>query len=107
MNVAAAGFDWGDGNRRKCQKHGVTIIEIEGLFRRPFSVLPDSAHSKKEERLKAIGITPSGRRVLIVFTLHVHRDVALVRPISAWYMHRKEVAHYEEQTAKAEKTSDS
>ena len=26
------GFDWDDGNRDKCQKHGVSIGEIERLF---------------------------------------------------------------------------
>ena len=28
------GFDWDDGNRDKCQKHGVSIGEIERLFER-------------------------------------------------------------------------
>jgi uncharacterized DUF497 family protein len=26
------GFDWDSGNRAKCQKHGVSIAEIESLF---------------------------------------------------------------------------
>jgi predicted DNA binding CopG/RHH family protein len=26
---AAMGFDWNDGNLEKCQRHGVTIAEIE------------------------------------------------------------------------------
>ncbi len=36
------GFDWDSGNRDKCQKHGVSIAEIEGLFAKPVLVLPDS-----------------------------------------------------------------
>src|SRR5271170_2071366 len=35
------GFDWDEGNRAKCQKHGVSVAEIEGLFRRPVVILPD------------------------------------------------------------------
>ena len=27
-----SGFDWDRGNRDKCQKHGVTVREIESLF---------------------------------------------------------------------------
>jgi len=33
MIEAVAGFDWDDGNREKCCKHGVTREEIEGVFR--------------------------------------------------------------------------
>ena len=29
MTVAADGFDWDDGNRQKCQKHGLSLDEIE------------------------------------------------------------------------------
>lgn len=27
-----AGFNWDNGNSEKCQKHGVSIEEIEALF---------------------------------------------------------------------------
>ena len=29
MNVGVAGFDWDAGNRAKCQKHGVSVAEVE------------------------------------------------------------------------------
>jgi hypothetical protein len=29
---AIRGFDWDDGNRDKCQKHGMSIGEIEAVF---------------------------------------------------------------------------
>jgi predicted DNA binding CopG/RHH family protein len=35
MAVPVAGFEWDDGNRRKCQVHGVSIAEIEAMFQRP------------------------------------------------------------------------
>jgi uncharacterized DUF497 family protein len=59
--MKVAGFDWDLGNRAKCAKHGVTVAEIEGLFRGPVSVFPDPAHSTTEERFKAIGRTEAGR----------------------------------------------
>jgi len=42
-------------NLEKCQKHGVSVAEIESLFLRPIAVLPDPTHSRGEERFKAIG----------------------------------------------------
>ena len=101
--MKVAGFDWDLGNRAKCAKHGVTVAEIEGLFRGPVSVFPDPAHSTTEERFKAIGRTEAGRMVFVVFTLRTLRERTLIRPISARYMHRKEIAAYEEEASKAGK----
>ncbi len=67
------------------------------------AVFPDPAHSTIEERFKAIGWADDGRGVLIVFTLRKKGRDTFVRPISARYMHRKEVGHYEKETAKTEK----
>jgi len=41
--------------------------------------------------------------VLIVFTLREKADDTFIRPISARYMHRKEIEYYEEEPAKAAK----
>ena len=73
------------------------------LFHRPLAVFPDLTHSAKEERFKAIGRTDDGRSVLIVFTLREKADVTFIRPISARYMHDKEVEHYDKESANAEK----
>ncbi|KIZ42978.1 MULTISPECIES: BrnT family toxin [Rhodopseudomonas] len=96
------GFDWDRGNRTKCQMHGVSIAEIESLFTRQVRVAPDPVHSTHEERFKAIGTTEAGRYVFVVFTLRRRGSDTLIRPVSARYMHRKEVAHYEKETAKPE-----
>jgi len=40
-----AGFDWDRGNRKKCQKHGVSIAEIESLFARVVMIAPDLQHA--------------------------------------------------------------
>ena len=90
------GFDWDLGNRVKCQKHGVGIAEIEALFRSGnVLILPDLAHSLDEERLKAVGRTPSGRMIFLGFTLRSRDGLRLARPITARYMHRKEIDDYE------------
>jgi uncharacterized DUF497 family protein len=71
------------------------MAEIEAVFRKPIAVVPDPRHSRVEER-KAIGTTAEDRHVLIVFTLRSRDGETFIRPISARYMHRKEVAYYEE-----------
>jgi hypothetical protein len=103
MTSAVSGFDWNDGNRGKCQKHGLSVRMIESLFRRPLDVFPDPEHSAEEERFKAIGTTGQGRRVFIVFTLRKRGGERVIRPISARYMHQKEVEHYEKEIARARK----
>ena len=97
MDVDVVGFDWDAGNRAKCQKHGVSVAEVEGLFSRPLLILPDASHSQREERLWAIGKTASGRSVFLVFAIRVRAGKRVIRPISARYMHRKEVRHYEKE----------
>ena len=86
-----SGIQWDRGNRAKCQKHGVTIAEIEHLFQNDPGIAPDIDHSQEEARFFAIGKTGEGRSVFVVFTI---RGDA-IRPISARYMHPKEVARYE------------
>ena len=96
MDVGVAGFDWDAGNRAKCQKHGVSVAEVEGLFSRPLLIIPDASHSQSEERLRAIGKTASGRSVFLVFTIRVRAGKRVIRPVSARYMHKEEVRHYEQ-----------
>lgn len=95
--MRANGFDWDNGNREKCKKHGLSTSVIENLFARPLAVLPDAAHSKREHRFRAIGQTDEGRGVFVVFTLRRKGDEVLIRPISARYMHRKEIEAYEKE----------
>jgi uncharacterized protein len=92
-----SGFDWDEGNRAKCRKHGISIEEIEELFSRTVMILPDEAHSTMEKRFKAIGQTATGRHVFLVFTLREYHGKSYIRPISARYMHQKEIDHYEKE----------
>ncbi len=92
------GFDWDEGNWPKCAKHGLTKTEIEETFLySPPMVQTDRTSQDKEVRYNAIGKTFSGRMVFLVFTIRDKNGRRLLRPISARYMPRKEVEHYERQ----------
>jgi uncharacterized DUF497 family protein len=97
MLEQVARFDWDAGNVEKCPKHGVSVAEIEGLFVRPHMIRVDVEHSVAEERLRALGRTDTGRYVFLVFTIRERRGERVIRPISARYMHEKEVEHYEKE----------
>lgn len=94
-----AGFDWDHGNRKKCQKHGVSIAEIETMFAGPVLIASDPLHSVKEERFKAIGAGASGRKLLVVITWRTRGGETFIRPVSASYMHEKEIKAYEKETS--------
>jgi uncharacterized DUF497 family protein len=95
MNLDIDGFDWDDGNRRKCQTHGVSMGEIEAIFMAEPRVAPDAVHSQDEDRLIAIGRTGTGRPIFVAFTIRVRDGRRLVRPITARYMHAREMRRYE------------
>lgn len=86
------GFEWDEGNERKNEKHGVSRTEAEEVFLNdPLLVVEDTAHSRREPRFHALGITRSERRLHVTFTLRGTR----IRVISARDMHRKERVVYE------------
>ena len=103
INLKVSGFDWDDGNRSHCRKHGVSVAEIEDLFTRPVLIMPDDQHSQNEERLWAIGKTKKGRSIFLVFTIRELHGKRLIRPVSARYMHRKEVESYEKENPDIQK----
>jgi uncharacterized protein len=86
-------FDWDRGNWPKCGKHGVSRAEIEEIFESVPAVMADPHPG--EPRMRAIGKTHSGRYVFLVFMLRRVVGRTLIRPISARYMHKKEIDHYE------------
>lgn len=92
-------FDWDEGNWPKCGKHGVSREEIEQVLLGTPAVMPDPHVS--EPRLRAIGKTDAGRYVFLVFQLRQSQakpQLHRLRPISARYMHKKEIEHYASQT---------
>jgi uncharacterized DUF497 family protein len=97
-----AGLDWDTGNLAKCQNHGVTIDEIDSLFRGEPQVAPDPMHSTAESRFIAVGITGEGRALFVAFTFRDRDGSRFVRPISARYMHIKEAKRYGEESSGSE-----
>lgn len=67
------------------------------MFEKPVMVLPDKTHSQTEIRSKAVGKTAAGRYVFLVFTIREKKGGGYIRPISARYMHPKEIEHYEKE----------
>lgn len=105
MNLAVSGFDWDEGNRAKCQKHGVSVEEIEVLFAMGPRIAPDPKHSSDEDRLIAVGRTNAGRPLFVAFTIRTRAGRRLIRPVTARYMHAKEIAAYEKTGAETKSTA--
>ena len=38
------GYDWDDGNRSKCQNHGLSLEEIESVFRHEPNIMMNTKH---------------------------------------------------------------
>jgi uncharacterized DUF497 family protein len=81
---------------------GVTIREIEALFVGDPRVAPDPGHSAEEDRLIAVGRVGTGRTLFVAFTMRAKNKRRLIRPVSARYMHAKEIAAYEEEGSATE-----
>jgi uncharacterized DUF497 family protein len=88
------GFEWDDGNWPKCGRHGVSREEIESIFLSDPGVFVDP-HAL-ERRFRAIGVALSARYVFVAFVVRERDDARLIRPISARYMHAKEIRRYEQ-----------
>jgi uncharacterized DUF497 family protein len=95
MAMAADGFDWDDGNREKCLKHGISLAGIEAFLLGNPRIAPALRHSAVEERLLAVGRNSQGRAMFVVFTIRQRNGKRLIRPLSARYMHNKEIENYE------------
>ena len=95
MPEAITGFDWDDGNWPKCAKHGVSKTDIEHALRHGPMVRPDRTE-RPEQRFNAIGRNAAGRYLFIAFAIPDVQGRPMIRPISARYLHRKEISHYEQ-----------
>jgi uncharacterized protein len=95
MLEEVAGFDWDTGNLEKCQKHGVSVAEIEALLRSDPGIAPGPDHSAQEDRFIAVGRNAAGRPLFVAFTFRMKDGQRLIRPVSARYMHKKEIEGYE------------
>ena len=87
-----SGFDWDEWNTSKnWDKHRVSPQEAESIFfHDPLLLRSDAGHSRQEKRYLAMGETPAGRGLLVVFTIRRK----LIRVISARDMNRREAEAY-------------
>jgi uncharacterized DUF497 family protein len=100
MEFKVSAFDWDDDNRDKCRKHGLSMSDVEYVLVSARNlIVRDVQNSLTEDRYIAIGKTRAGRFSFVVFTLRVADDQFKLRPISARYMHKKEIAKYEKEIA--------
>jgi uncharacterized DUF497 family protein len=97
MGERIDGFDWDEGNHRKCRQHGVSLAQVEEVFANPMAIYPDRRHSQSETRFIAIGCANNGRYIFLAFTFRAKDGRRLIRPISARFMHRKEIRLYEKE----------
>jgi uncharacterized DUF497 family protein len=89
---------------RNAKTHGASIAEIET------SVCAGSARCARskalggnEDRLIAVGKTNVGRPLFVAFTMRTRDGRRLIRPVSARYMHAKEIAAHEKESATPKK----
>lgn len=102
VKIHVTQFDWDEGNRAKCQKHGLSLGEIESFFQQDLYLAPDRKHSGGEQRFLAVGRSSKGRPMFVVFTLRERHDEPLIRPVSARYMHAREAKRYEQESARVQ-----
>lgn len=102
-DVKVGGFDWDSGNSFKNEtKHGISRETVEAFFGRNVWVAPDPKHSLTEDRFLAIGRGPGEKPMIVAFTFRAARGLKLIRPISARFMHAREIAKYDQAFAKDE-----
>ncbi|AQX30815.1 BrnT family toxin [Bartonella schoenbuchensis] len=94
-NIKICGINWDEGNWPKCAKHGVSKKEIEYLFSGYGRLVIKDDPDVREERFRAIGKSYNERYIFLVFTFRTMNNKLFVRPISARYMHQKEIDFYE------------
>lgn len=90
------GFDWDSGNLPKCLGHGVSLREIEALFRGDVYIVRDAVVGG-ERRILGFG-NGAGRWIFCAFTRRGDR----IRPVSVRFMHDMEVKRYVEEISRLE-----
>jgi uncharacterized DUF497 family protein len=82
---------------------GYRIDEIEFVLTHGDTfIVPDLRNSGDEPRFVAIGRNPGGRYAFVVFTPRLKNERTIWRPISARYMHLKEITRYEKEISGAQ-----
>lgn len=93
------GFNWDEYNEKKCQKHGLSIEQIEGFLLSTPLVSKDDKHSEEEDRYVAFGLYKA-RYMVAVFCLRIYEGQFKFRVISARYAKEKEIEAFHEKEHK-------
>jgi uncharacterized DUF497 family protein len=93
--VRISAFIWDDYNTEKCQKHGLTLSQIEDFLLSEPTLMDDEIHSDKERRYIAFGYFED-RFLFVVFTLRVKDKALKFRVVSARYAREKEIKRLNE-----------
>jgi len=92
LKIKIDGFEWDEWNKDKnWTKHKVNIKECEDIFYNNPIFFQDTRHSQKESRFVAYGISDTGRKLTIIFTIRKK----LIRVISARDQNKRERSIYE------------
>ena len=100
MDLRVSGFNWDKGNRVKCQN---MVFRLRTS--KPFSLtVPELTpiRNTRRTRIVAVGGTSTGRPVFVAFTIRAANNRRFIRPVTARFMHAKEVAAYEEESSTTE-----
>jgi hypothetical protein len=68
--------------------------EIEHVLSGEPAVMADRGEHVSETRYNAVGRNREGRHLFIVFVIRHDAGLTLLRPVSARYMHAREVMRY-------------
>jgi uncharacterized DUF497 family protein len=78
------------------------VVEIEALLGSDPALAPDLKHSGGEDRFIAVGRNSEGRPLFVAFTFRARKGRRFIRPVTARYMHAKEIERYEEESSQTD-----
>ena len=89
-------FEWHSAKAKSnLEKHGVSFEEASSVFDDPLQLhYPDETHSVGEQRYICLGVSDSGRLLMLAYVEHLSETF---RIISAREMTRREQRTYEAQ----------
>ena len=83
-------FDWDEANIRHVGLHEITPLEVEQCVLEEKAVLVEIQSRNGEERFQLLGMTSSGRILIVVFAM---RGQA-IRPVTSYPANRQQQLEY-------------
>ena len=85
-------FEWDAGNLRETGRHGLSPVEVEDALADPNALERPAYERGGEARTRIIGVTRTGRILVVVFTERRER----IRVVTAWPASRGDARRYRE-----------